>query len=563
MSLPEPFSQTSGEPAPLPLGDQVVEWLRTEGAWWASSFVFHMFLMCSLMLIGITVRSEIENEAPTFDEAIADVPVPTAAKSGDIEDEAPGLDPDHLDPNLLTLGQGAGPTVIETKEVTYDDNPVFSEQGGGRPMEANGPSLGGMGGFSIEALGPGIAVHGEGGVGTGVGTGTNPGSGGPGIGFGGRGTGMRKSMLGGYGGTKRGERAVALALKWLAQHQSRDGRWSLAKFTEQCSDRSCACIVVPDDTGTYDTAGTAFGLLPFLAAGQTHQSKGPYKENVQRALHWLMAHQKEDGDLTAGGSVQMYAHGLASIALCEAYGMTRDKQIGERAQRALRFIESAQHEAGGWRYNPKAPGDTSVSGWQLMALKSGQMAGLSVSGKTLEYAKNFLKSVSGGQNGGLFRYIGTQEPSDNMTAVGLLCNQYLGMGRSDPAMIEGIAYFMAHFPQAERRNLYYWYYATQALHNVPGPEWDKWNRQIRRILIESQIQEGCATGSWGPANSNAGETWTSQGGRIMMTSLATLTLEVYYRFLPLYKLDNEAAPGDISIVPPKAEPAKAEAAPKP
>jgi len=127
-----------------------------------------------------------------------------------------------------------------------------------------------------------------------------------------------------------------------------------------------------------------------------------------------------------------------------------------------------------------------------------------------------------------------------MTAVGLLCSQYMGMRREDAVMIDGIKYLMGNMPNPRGRNIYFWYYATQVLHNVPGPDWDKWNRQMRRVLIESQCKEGCAAGSWDPAKP-AKEALADQGGRLCLTSLSALTLEVYYRYLPLYKLDTEAA----------------------
>ena len=75
------------------------------------------------------------------------------------------------------------------------------------------------------------------------------------------------------------------------------------------------------------------------------------------------------------------------------------------------------------------------------------------------------------------------------------------------------------------------------MHNVPGPQWDDWNRQMRRILIESQEKTGCAAGSWDP-NKPDPDPWGNQGGRLMVTSLSCLTLEVYYRYLPLYKIDD-------------------------
>ena len=123
------------------------------------------------------------------------------------------------------------------------------------------------------------------------------------------------------------------------------------------------------------------GLLPFLAAGQTHKSKGPYKEHILKGIEWLIAHQQPDGNLAKGAQQMMYSHGLATIALSEAYGLSGDKQVGMAAQGAVNFILNAQNAAdGGWRYNPKDPGDTSVVGWQLMALKSAHMAGLNVGG---------------------------------------------------------------------------------------------------------------------------------------------------------------------------------------
>ena len=122
-----------------------------------------------------------------------------------------------------------------------------------------------------------------------------------------------------------------------------------------------------------------------------------------------------------------------------------------------------------------------------------------------------------------------------MCGVGLLCTQYLGADRQSPELQGGIAYLMNHLPDVEHRDVYYWYYATQAMHNLPGYEWDTWNRNMRRILIDTQVSRGCASGSWDPAVPSADQHGAT-GGRLMMTSLSALTLEVYYRYLPLYRL---------------------------
>jgi len=551
--MPEPFAPAGNaarSPSPI---DQFVDWVRIAGAWYAASFIFHMLLMCALMVIGTAVVMPVENEAPSFDEAELETPVAASpVQHFELEDEAPGLDPSKLDLQNLSLNRPPGPTVEETENIYYDDSPIFTERGGGRPTVAPGPSLGGMGGFNIVGMGPGVAVQGPGGVGSGVGTGTNPGSGGSGIGFGGRGSGMKRAMVGGYGGTKQGERAVALALDWFRRHQFPDGHWGLQTYTKLCTDKSCT----PPGTSNADVAATAFGLLPFLAAGQTPDPKTHYHDVVRRGLAWLMRNQAANGDLAPGSASHMYAHGLAAIAVCEAYGMTKDRTLGQRAQLAVNFIQWAQNpDSGGWRYEPRTDGDTSVAGWQIMALKSGQMAGLSVDSKALEGARKWLKSASGGNYGGLFGYVSKNPTTTTMTSVGLLCSQYLGVRRGDPLLSEGVAYLMANLPDNKTRNLYYWYYATQVLHNVPGPEWDVWNRRMRRALIETQVQEGCAQGSWNVTQQGVtASDYTQSGGRIMSTSLACLTLEVYYRFLPLYKLDAESPPENISVIQPGIAP---------
>jgi hypothetical protein len=157
-----------------------------------------------------------------------------------------------------------------------------------------------------------------------------------------------------------------------------------------------------------------------------------------------------------------------------------------------------------------------------------------------------LKTVSfGGQGGGRFTYMPGARLADSddyeraTTAIGLLCQQYLHMPRTDPAMVEGTSFLMQNLPGSGVRNVYYWYYATQVMHNQPGPQWDTWNRKMRRLLIDTQCKEGCAAGSWDPAKPTK-DIWGDAGGRLMVTSLSALTLEVYYRYLPLYKLDRDS-----------------------
>ncbi len=543
---------TPAAPAPdgaegPPMSEQVMEWVRTEGAWWASSFVFHMLLMCVLMLVSTRVGGDTEGEVPSFDEAKQDEKQDQKLDRFEVG-EAP-LDPTELNTDTLTLNQapGGGPA---QEEIYYDDNPVFIEAGGGMATTATGPSLGGLGGFTVTGTGPGISVKGGGGVGVGIGTGTNPGMGGGGSGFGTRGQGHRKAMVGGFGGTRQSERAVAAALNWIARHQSSNGSWSIGEYNKRCKDPTCT----GPGSAKADPGATALGLLPFLAAGQTHKSKGPYQKTIYDGLYWLMQNQQPDGNLAKGVGSPMYSHGLATITLCEAYGLTKDPTIQKSATAAIRFVENAQHpRTGGWRYNPGDEGDTSVVGWQVMALKSAQMAGIYVNVKSFDGAKVWLKSCSKGSYGGNFSYTPDQGATPTMTSVGLLCWQYMGTRPEEALMQEGVATLLKQMPDSGVRSLYYWYYATQVMHNVPGPDWDNWNRKMRRVLIETQCKEGCAMGSWDPDKPTR-DPWGDAGGRLFVTSLAALTLEVYYRYLPLYKLDKPAGGGGAAAAPAKEAP---------
>jgi hypothetical protein len=177
-----------------------------------------------------------------------------------------------------------------------------------------------------------------------------------------------------------------------------------------------------------------------------------------------------------------------------------------------------------------------------MALKSGDMAGLGSSPTAFEGARVWLRSVAKGSQGGLFAYRPDSGAGPTMTAVGLLCSQYMGVPKDHASMQEGVKYLMGRLPNEKSgRNCYYTYYATQVMHNIPGADWDKWNRAMRRGFIETQIKEGCAMGSWDPEKPSK-DAWGEQGGRLMVTSLSTLSLEVYYRYLPLYQLEKKGEP---------------------
>jgi len=339
---------------------------------------------------------------------------------------------------------------------------------------------------------------------------------------------VRREAAEKLGGNKESEDAVERGLDWLARHQYAAGNWSIHSLNcgDECSGH-----------GSFhsDTAATGLALLAYFGAGYTHTS-GEHQDVVRRGLAWLTSHQKTDGDLFSDDSefVWLYSHGMAAIALCEAYGMTGDESLRQPAQKAIDFIVAAQHpEFGGWRYRPRFESDTSVSGWQLMALKSGEMAGLNVPQSAYAGVTRWLNSVEEPSTPGRFRYHPTKEASLAMTAEGLLMRQYLGAKRDNAALIAGADYLRSRAPRLDERDAYYWYYATQVMFHMQGDYWSDWNAKLRDLLIMGQLKDGHSAGSWNPSQPTSAK-WGEAGGRHYLTCLNLLMLEVYYRHLPLY-----------------------------
>jgi hypothetical protein len=357
------------------------------------------------------------------------------------------------------------------------------------------------------------------------------------------------------GGSAQSEQAVDRALAWLAAHQSPDGRWDGDGFTAACPPGQ-PCLGQASLAGAEDCAMTGLALLCFLGAGHTWQ-EGKYTRTVATGLNWLLSQQGTDGDVRGEG--RMYSHGIATLALCEAYGMTGDSRLRAPVERAVRFIVAAQNRnTGGWRYQPGEPiSDMSVTGWQIMALKSASVAGIEVPEATWARVRHWLSRVSAGAEGGLASYLapgtGESTPTPTMTAQAMLCREFLGAGPTDPAVREAAEYLMNYLPSWSRVNVYYWYYGALATYQMGGPYWERWNAAMRDTLVEHQRRDGHAAGSWDPVRSVP---WDTVGGRVYTTALSTLCLESYYRFLPFRELNRPAgAKAAAPAVKPTARPA--------
>ena len=345
------------------------------------------------------------------------------------------------------------------------------------------------------------------------------------------------------GGSEASEAAVEAGLKWLAAHQLEDGGWSFRLDEEHCPQCAGKCR----NSGVMEsrTGATGLALLCFLGGGYT-QDEGPYREVVSRGLYFLINRMRlsdAGGDLRDSVELSdaldafvknrlqgdMYTHAIASLALCEDYAMTRDPNLAAPAQAAVDYIVNAQHAQGGWRYNPGEPGDLSVTGWQLMALRSGVLGQLEIPRHVWYRASEFLDGLQA-ENGALYGY---QVPSSSrpaMTAVGLYGRMLIGWPKGHPPLLKGAVVLGKEQPR--KSNMYFNYYTSLVLHHVGGNPWKRWNPRMRNYLEQTQADSGHEAGSW-----YFDEAWSDRGGRLYTTTLAILTLEVYYRYMPMYQED--------------------------
>jgi hypothetical protein len=337
---------------------------------------------------------------------------------------------------------------------------------------------------------------------------------------------LRKQLAERLGGSRASEAAVDAALKYLAANQEPDGRWTYVRGRR-----------VPGGRHKHDTALTGLAAMCFLAADHTPDKPGAYQQSVSKALDHLAGQVRDDGDLRGRGN--MYDQAIGTLALAEAAAMTTSPRYRRPAVKAARFIVKAQNvDRGGWRYDPRKDSDTSVFGWQVMALHSVSRLGVAIPKSTREGAFKWLGRVTRSRKGMLSGYRNA-DPSPAMTAQAVFSRVLLAQPVDEQQTEEFAGYLLKHPPGRGRTDLYYLYYGSLAMMQFGGRAWEKWNTLTRERLVKLQQRGGELAGSW-PTDTR----WALHGGRIYTTAMATLTLEVYYRYLPIYT--SSAAGGEES-----------------
>lgn len=340
-----------------------------------------------------------------------------------------------------------------------------------------------------------------------------------------------------------GHEAIQDALAWIVNQQQSDGSWDLSGPYP--------------DAGTIETktGATALALLALLGDGHTHR-QGEYQSEVQSGLNWMVKIQRENGDLfdieEQGREAHFYSHAQGTIALCEALALTGDEALRHAAQRAVQFLVDAQNPVlGGWKYRPlnaDGIGDLSVTGWALMALHTARMAQIEVDEQAFQLANQFLNSVQERSTDRAFYRYRPDFPAEesqrqSMTAEGLLCRQWLGWPRNEPALSRGVEFLLTTQNEPEwkpyRRNVYAWYYTAQVLHNLGGSDWEDWFGRVLTMLVAEQQRGGKLRGSWHPFKpAGAFQERSQDAGRLYTTVMCVLILETPYRHVPLYELNT-------------------------
>ena len=428
-----------------------------------------------------------------------------------------------------------------------------------------------------------------GGTAIGVGEGGHYGTGKPSP-FGSRklGTGAKKGR--GGGATLGTEKAVLDGLRWLVRHQNPDGSWSANTLKDRCMpDSACYDRKLPTNSH-YDEGITGLALLCFLGAGFSHESKQDIVDTVmakrhkigdvvKRGLEWLRKRQNPDGSFSADRAF-MYNEALATMAMTEAYGLTQNRYWKEPAQKGVNQLMEAQrpNPSGsgfwGWRYESRkeleegAQGtgdlearqklyqaDTSVTAWCVMALKSAQLSGLNVTQEAMQGSMEFCNFVTAADGGvgymdkqsagatlnGPFSEQYDYHPSV-MAALGMCIRIFATHNPDDPILDLSAKKIITDQPKFDGKDLktidyYYWYYASLALNQLDGPDsprksgkyWNAWNKAMVDVVLglQDHTERACTNGGWIKS-----DRWASYSGTgpVFNTTMAILTLEVYYRY---------------------------------
>jgi hypothetical protein len=345
---------------------------------------------------------------------------------------------------------------------------------------------------------------------------------------------------------QRVDRAVDRALAWLAAQQEGDGSFPTLESGQPGV--TCLCTM----------AFMAHGHLP--GAGQ-------YGPRLERAANYTLNCQKPNGLITVLGpegdritrdivhdigQVCAYNHGIAGLTLSELYGTTGPDDAGrlqQTIQRAIRATLEMQRwpkdqaiDHGGWRYVDdfnNEDSDLSITGWQLMFLRSARNAGFDVPKKSIDDAVAYVRRTFS-KRYGAFGYSASQaDPrSRGMAGAGILALAHAGFHNAPEATQSGDWILQHHFDdynqilpftQSWKNDRYHYglFNCCQGMYQLGGRYWEAFFPRAVATLLANQQPDG----SW-PAENHHHD---AQFGNAYTTALVILTLGAPNQLLPIYQ----------------------------
>jgi hypothetical protein len=310
------------------------------------------------------------------------------------------------------------------------------------------------------------------------------------------------------------ETAIKGALKWLASKQNGNGSWSASE-----GDR-------------HEVAMTGYVLIAFMSAGQL-PDEGEYGKNVANGVSFLLNCVKPDGFIQSGNT-NMYGHGVAAIALGEAYGQTKDPRIRPKLESVVQLIVKCQNDQGGWRYAPRVgDADLSVTVLQVVALRAAKNAGLDVPQATIDRAIRYVHACHDDRSGGFTYQPRNRQPGFARTAAAIyslqVCGQY-----EDPRLAKA-SKFLFDNKNDRQWFTYGHFYAAPAQYMIGGETWERWYADMRTFLLKPIDQRGAMKTQgemvwWEPVYDGGGRV-----GAVYSTAVYTMILSMPYHYLPLYQ----------------------------
>jgi hypothetical protein len=314
------------------------------------------------------------------------------------------------------------------------------------------------------------------------------------------------------------ERVIKGALKFLSAQQRFSSSGKRAGYWEGRKE------------GKEKIALTGYVLMAYMAAGNL-PGEGPFGKEVSLGLIYLLQQVDDDTGIYGAPSSHpyhyMYGHGIATIALSELYGQTRDQRIRKKLQSVVERIVACQNAQGGWRYRPvKRDADISVTVLQCVALRAAKNSGIDVPQQTLDNAVKYVKSCFHSGSGG-FSYQPGARDGFARTAAAIYSLQVCGL-YEDSRVKSGSRYLFDKFRKDSEWFVYGNFYAAPAQYMQGGDTWVKWYPMVKDYLMKSVKRENDIC-YWEPIGR------FRQGGAVFTTSVFTMILAMPYHYVPLYQ----------------------------